>query len=102
MPNDLLDLGAHRLKRDAEGLKRLCGDSFALVDQPKQDVLGADVVVIEQASFFLRKYDDSSCSVSKAFKHLRPPLVAFMDLTMKSVSLRSIWLALTACSNCLL
>ena len=55
LADDLLDLAAHGLERDAERLERLGGDAFALVDQPEQDVLGADVVVVEQARFFLRQ-----------------------------------------------
>ncbi len=60
LADDLLDLAAHRLERDAEGLERLGGDTLTLVDQPEQDVLGADVVVVEQPRFFLRQHDDST------------------------------------------
>ena len=37
-------------------LERLGGDALALVDQPEQDVLGADVAVVEQARFLLRQH----------------------------------------------
>jgi hypothetical protein len=43
-------------QRDAERLEGLGGDAFALVDQPEQDVLGADVVVVEQARLFLGQH----------------------------------------------
>ena len=43
LADDLLDLAAHGLERDAQALERLGRDAFALVDQPEQDVLGADV-----------------------------------------------------------
>ena len=56
--DDLLDLGAHGLQRDAERLERLGGDALTLVDQAEQDVLGADVVVVEQARFLLGKHDN--------------------------------------------
>ena len=76
MADDLLDLGADGLERDAERLERLGGDALALVDQPEQDVLGADVVVVEQARFFLRQDDDSAGSVGEALEHgMDPPLV---------------------------
>ena len=73
--DDLLDLGAHGFERDAERLERLGGHSFALVDQAEQDVLRPDVVVVEQARFFLRQDDHSAGSVGKAFEHgWDPPL----------------------------
>ena len=53
LADDLLDLAAHGLERDAERLEGLGGDALALVDQPEQDVLGADVVVVEEACFLL-------------------------------------------------
>ena len=74
--DDLLDLGADGLERDAERLERLGGDALALVDQAEQDVLGADVVVVEQARFFLRQDDHSAGSIGEAFEHgWDPPLV---------------------------
>ncbi len=73
LADDLLDLVAHGLERDAEGLEGLGGNALALVDQPEQDVLGADVVVVEQPSFFLGQYDDPTSSVCEAFEHRRPP-----------------------------
>ncbi len=53
LADDFLDLVAHRLERDPEGLEGLGGDAFALVDQPEQDVLGADVVVVQEPGFLL-------------------------------------------------
>ena len=68
LADDLLDLAAHGLERDAERLERLGGDAFALVDQPEQDVLGADVVVVEQPRFLLRQHDDPAGPVGEAFE----------------------------------
>ena len=68
--DDLLDLGPDGLERDAERLERLGRDALALVDQAEQDVLGADVVVVEQARLFLRQHDHSSGSIGEAFEHL--------------------------------
>ena len=73
LADDLLDLGPDGLQRDAERLQRLGGDPFALVDQPEQDVLGADVVVIEEPSLLLREHDDPSSPVGEALKHAKPP-----------------------------
>jgi hypothetical protein len=47
LTDDLFDLAAHRFERDPERLECLCGDTLAFVDQTQQDVLCADVVVVE-------------------------------------------------------
>ena len=71
--DDLFDLGAHGLQRDAERLERLGGDAFALVDQPEQDVLGPDVVVVEQPRFLLGEDHDPSSSVGEALEQNDQP-----------------------------
>jgi hypothetical protein len=43
------------------------------VDESKEDVLCADVVVIEHACFFLSQDNNSSGSIGKALKHGRTP-----------------------------
>ena len=70
LADDLLDLLAHGLEGDAERLERLGGDALALVDQPEQDVLGADVVVVEQPRFFLGKNDDPAGTICETFEHV--------------------------------
>ena len=66
----LLHLLPDRLERDPERLERLGGDAFALVDQPEQDVLGAEEVVIEEPCFLLGEDQDSSGSVGEAFEQV--------------------------------
>ena len=39
------------------------------MDQTKEDMFGADVIVVEHASFFLRKYDYAAGPIGKALKH---------------------------------
>ena len=74
LANDLLDLLAHGLKRNAQTFERLGGDAFALMDEAEQDVLGADVVVIEHARLFLREHHNPASPVGKPLEHasLRP------------------------------
>src|SRR4051794_16239630 len=67
--DDLFDLCAHGFERDAERFERLRGDALSFVDQAEEDVLGSDVVVVEQARFFLRQDDHSAGSIGKAFEH---------------------------------
>ena len=70
LPNDLFDLLADSLERDSEGLHGFCSHAFALVDQPEQYVLSADVVVVEHPGFFLGQDDNTTGAVGKPFEHL--------------------------------
>ena len=72
LADDLLDLVADRLERDAQRLERLRRDAFALVDQAEQDVLGADVAVVQQACFLLSEDHDPASPVGEAFEHVSP------------------------------
>ena len=68
LADDLLDLVADGLEGDAEGFERLGGHPFALVDEPEEDVLCADVVVVQEAGFLLSKDDDSASPVGEPFE----------------------------------
>ena len=70
LADDLLDLLAHGLEGDVQGLEGLGGDALALVDEAEQDVLGADVVVVEHPRLFLGEDHDPSGSVGEAFEHV--------------------------------
>src|SRR5207244_1291946 len=72
LADDLLDLVAHGLERDPQRLERLRGDTLALVDEAEEDVLGADVVVVEEPSLFLGQDDDPAGPVGEAFEHCPP------------------------------
>ena len=73
LADDLLDLLADGLQRDAERLERLGGDALALVDQAEQDVLGADVVVVEHPGLFLGQDDNPPRAVGEPLEHLFAP-----------------------------
>ena len=53
LADDLDDLGPDGFEVDAKALERAGGDALTLVDQAEQDVLGPDVVVVEEARLFL-------------------------------------------------
>src|SRR5207248_1152401 len=58
----------------SELLQHLSGDAFTLADQPEEDVLGADVVVVEHPRFFLRENHDAPGAIRESLEHLtRPP-----------------------------
>jgi hypothetical protein len=56
-------------RRDAEILQRLGGQALTLVDEAEQDVLRADVVVVEHARLFLREHDHPAGPVGEPFEH---------------------------------
>ena len=73
LADDLLDLLAHRLQADAQRLQRLGGNAFALVDEAEQDMLGADVVVVQHPGLFLSQDNDPPRPVGKPLEHLVAP-----------------------------
>jgi hypothetical protein len=70
LANDVLHLLAHRVEGDVERLESLCCNAFTLVDQSEQDVLGADVVVVEHLGLFLGQDNDATGAIGKSLKHL--------------------------------
>ena len=69
----LFNLLAYGLQADPQGLQRLGRHALTLVDQAKQDVLGADVVVVEHPGFFLSQHHNSPRPVGKPFEHRLAP-----------------------------
>src|SRR5690348_14187741 len=76
LADDLLDLLPHRVQAGAQRLQRLGRYTFALMDEAEQDVLGADVVVIEHPGFFLRQDNNPPRSVGKPLEHVVALLTA--------------------------
>ena len=54
-PDDELHSGAHLVQLHTKVRKHLGGYAIALADEPEQQVLGTDVVVVESLGFFLRQ-----------------------------------------------
>ena len=50
--------------------RALAATPWRLVDQPEQDVLGVDVVVIEEPSLLLGEHHDPPRPVGEPLKHL--------------------------------
>jgi len=67
--DDGLDLFARAVERDPEALQGPEGHAAGLAEQPEQQVLGADVVVLQPPGFLLRKHDDMPGAVSESLKH---------------------------------
>jgi hypothetical protein len=87
LADDLFDLAAHCLKGDAEALEGFRGNAFALMNQAKQDVLGADVTMTEQPRFLLGEDNDPAGPIGKAFEHDSPfqPVAVELELNATGV-----------------
>ena len=70
----LHNLGAHGLEIDVKALERTGSDAFTLMDESKEDVFGADIVVVQEARFLLSQYDDPAGSVCETLEHVLYPL----------------------------
>src|SRR6476659_9992059 len=86
LADDLFDLLAHRVQRDAEGLQGLRGDALTLMDQAQQDVLGPDVVVVEHPSLSLGQDDNPTCAVGEPLEHVPAPSRAVVTVPPSTVA----------------
>jgi hypothetical protein len=68
-PDDAHDLGAHTLDGDVQALQDTCREALFLAQQPEQDVLGADVVVLEGPRLFLGEDNHLTCSLCESLEH---------------------------------
>jgi hypothetical protein len=62
---------AHAFNRDLKRLKDARGYALFFAQQPKQDVLGADVVVVQCPRLFLGQDDHLARAFGKSLKHTR-------------------------------
>ena len=66
-------LGAHALDGDVKGLEHARGKTLLLAQQAEQDVLRADVVVLERTRLLLRENDDLPGPFCESLEHgVRP------------------------------
>ena len=72
-PDDADHLGADLLHRDLEALEHARREALLLAQEPQEDVLGPDVVVLEGARLFLRKHDDLPRALREPFEHRDSP-----------------------------
>ena len=73
LADDARHLGAHLLDRDVEALEHARGETLLLAQQAEQDVLGADVVVLQRAGLVLREDDDLAGSFCESLEQPSPP-----------------------------
>ena len=77
LADDARDLRPHLFHGDVERLEHPRRETLFLAEQSEQDVLGADVVVLERPRLVLREDDDLASPFSEAFEHgsLDPPFL---------------------------
>src|SRR5207248_1851361 len=68
-PDDADDLGADALHRDVERLEHARCEALLLAKESQQDVLGADVVVLEDPGLLLSEDDHLAGPFGKALEH---------------------------------
>ena len=75
LADDPGDLGAHLFHGDVELLEHPRGEALLLAQQAEQDVLRADVVVLESSRLVLREDDHLPCPFRESLEHgcLDPP-----------------------------
>ena len=67
--DDLLDLEADLAQVDVQVLQDVGGDAAAFLDQAEQDVLGADVLVVEPLGLLVGQLHHLASTVGEAFIH---------------------------------
>src|SRR3954463_5653988 len=67
--DDAHDLCADALDRDVERLEDPSGKALLLAEQAEEDVLSADVVVLERSRLFLRENDDLAGPFRESLEH---------------------------------
>src|SRR5207302_254861 len=70
LADDAPDLAAHPLQRYAERLEDVRAHALLLAQEPEQEVLRPDVVVLQVARLDLRQHDDLTRSLGEALEHL--------------------------------
>src|SRR5207247_9556884 len=70
LTDDARHLRPHFLHRDVKGLEHPRRKTLFLAEQSEQDVLGADVVVLERPRLVLREDDDLASPFSETLEHL--------------------------------
>ena len=82
LADDLLDLLADAVERNAQGLKGFGGNTFTLMDQTQEDVFGTNVIVVQHACLFLGKHNYATGTVRKSLKHFATLLATtYFDAT---------------------
>ena len=67
--DDALDLLAHLVEVDVQGVESLRGDALVLAQEAEEQVLRAYVVVVEMTGLVLREHHDLAGPLRETFEH---------------------------------
>src|SRR5207237_9322305 len=91
LPDDARNLSANLLDGDVERLEHAGGEPFFLAQEAEQDVLGADVVVLERPSLVLGENDDLPGPFGEAFEQTRPFLAGRLIVAQRPEAVSSLF-----------
>ena len=80
--DDGRDLLPGAFQRHPDARKGAAGEPIGLAEQPEQDVLGADVVVMQPPGLFLGQDDDVPGAVGESLKHEDQRLVSRLSMSI--------------------
>jgi hypothetical protein len=83
LANDLFDLLPDCGQADSQRFQRLGRYAVVFADQAEQDVLGADVVVVEHSGFFMRQPHNTPRLVGKPLVHRPPPRATELEMVVR-------------------
>ena len=67
--NNLLYLSANSLQRNVKGFESLGGNALTLANEPEQQVLSANVIVVQGLGLILGQDDDPTGPIGEPFEH---------------------------------
>jgi hypothetical protein len=67
--DDALDLLSHLVEGDVQGVERLGRDALVLTQETEEQVLGANVVVVEMTGLILCEHHDLAGPLRETFEH---------------------------------
>ena len=93
LADDAGDLRAHLFHGDVERLEHPCGETFLFTQEAEEDVLRADVVVLQRACLVLCQDHDLSRPFGESLEHcsLDPPFVPRSAAGLRRVSKEISW-----------
>ncbi len=75
LADDPRHLRANLFDRDVERFEHACGEALLLTEKTEQDVLGADVVVLEGSGLVLRQNHDLPGTLCEPFEQANDPFL---------------------------
>src|SRR5262249_49517295 len=96
---DLLDLQTDLAEVDVEVLQDVGGNAGALLDEAQQDVLGADVFVVEALGLLVGQLHHLAGAVGKAFIHLSRLRFSLSTVSIRPPASREGWLSVKVRSS---